>query len=778
MRGTGTKTCTKPAPPVKSVSGSGGAVDCKECRDSKRSTERMITLGLKVIRLRFGIHRSELPDLGPKGLKYYLLSLLNPGESIRTFSDGLLRGFPRAGLGYDDDGFPRLRRLSRSDRWELAHSCNSLARSLPPSCRKHTPSTLDAWVATATTPSPPAPSDYLRFVRKTVSRLFPLGWDRQRYPQSVYAFAPKASKRAESEVACAALNADDFWSSEYGPRHPEYVSTKPSFSTFCLTGRWNSPWDYCDRSPADRIHTQKTCANFLRGKHSLCERCERRARLHFFGRKDIPGLPQPGGFFLRVKDIPTVGKTRTIGIPSLNYDVLGPMHKAIYGHLTTKDWLMHGTVTSERIEAVCKGSIQTSVDLVNATDGLNLEVTEAILGSILRKSVSIPGFLKEAAFHSLRPEITEREGDCGLYDHFDRSLGRISHGQMMGTYLSFPLLCLHSYCAGLWAARSSHVRGILVNGDDTIISHDSPLGEYPPGYVKNELKTLTSPKTCELNSTVFMLRSGRWKEIRNLRRFGAESDFLGFRHMAGACQRASPSWVTAFMRSRIGKSWALSSKDLELDPSHRLVWLRDRRRRGAGSNFVFPSLPRDERYDLVSEPLSIADQVAFGLDLFSLGRSEGPDKYPNGPSDLLNWNPPRSRVLRSCGKPRPVRRTLAGRTFGSEHTYEFVRDYPRSPPQPDTRCKLNPDSYWAQAPRQESLDVLGSEGRYILSPCVSTRSASARSPLVGGSRALDRETELEQVVKIRCYDTGLGRWFGVSPREVIRDLIETSGCNS
>nr|WAK77902.1 MAG: hypothetical protein [Botourmiaviridae sp.] len=758
MRGTGCrKPGNQPAPPAKSVTGRGGAVSCKTCKKVKLDTERMIASGLRVIRLRFGVHRSELPDLGAQGLKIYLLSLLNPGESIVKFSDGRLRGFPRSGYGFDEDGFPRLRRLGRSDRWELAHSCNSLARSLPPVCAIHAISKIDDWIATATTPSPAPPADYLKFVRKTVSRLFPLGWDKHRYPQSVHSFSPKSSARAETASGCGGSPADAFWSgrlSDFTSGHPLHRSTKAPFSTFCLTGRWGPqpcPPGSCRSSPY------------------LCSHCKLVEEAECFGRDGPEDLPYPGGFFLRVKDIPTVGKTRVIGIPSLNYDVLGPMHRAIYGHLCTRDFLMHGTVNSRRIQEVCVGDTQTSVDLTNATDGLNLGVTEAILGTILRKSVAIPGRLQVAAFDSLRPSIFKRSMKGGLYPYHDFNMGRVSHGQMMGTYLSFPLLCLHSYCAASWAARKSRCRGILVNGDDTIISHDSPLGEYPPGYELNRMKTLSSRVTCELNSTVFTLRAGLWKEVRSLRRFGADLDFKGYQHMAGACQKASPSWVTAFMRSRLGKSWALSAKDLGLSPSHRLVWLRDRRKRGAISNVRFPSLPPDERYELVTERPTIADQVAFGIDLFDNGRSEPPDLG----EDPSVWNPSRTAVLKSCPRPRPVRRSCSGRVFESEHSYEFSRDVLRLSPTPVRNwCVLSPDRYWAQSPRREEVFPEES-GRYILSPCAPPPSDTPVRPLLEGmTRALG--TEWEQVDKIRRFETGCQRWTIVTPSEVYRSMFRTA----
>nr|WAK77874.1 MAG: RNA-dependent RNA polymerase [Botourmiaviridae sp.] len=743
-----------PAPPVKSVSGSGGAVSCADCRKSARDTERIITLGLKVVRLRFGLHRSELPHLQPSELKIYLLSLLNPGKSIREF--GRLRAFPRVFKGWDSDGLPKLGRLSRSDRWELAHSCNSLGRSLPPSCVKHTESKLDSWLDRATSTPPPPSSDYLKFARKVVRKVFSLGWDRSRYPRAVHSFSPQHSARAESGIGCGSFRADDFWSADRAPGHDKYISAKLPFSRYCLHGRWESPY----RCESDG-HNSDGSSN------GLCIRCEYRERVEHFGicaQNDEPSLPHPGGFFLRVKDIPTVGKMRTIGIPSLNYDVLGPLHRAIYGHLTSQDWLMHGQVNAARVARVCTGKYQTSVDLVNATDGLNIEVTESILSVILSKSVAVPGEIRRLACQSLRPLLVRRSKG-GLYEYHDHPVGRVSHGQMMGTYLSFPLLCLHSYIAGLWASRNSGLRGILVNGDDTIISHDLPLEAYPFGYEKNELKTLTSERTAELNSTVFVRRGGGWREIRSLRRFGADPDYKGILHMAGACERASPRWVSAYIRSKIGKRWGLSYTDLGLSPSHRLVWLRHFRMHGAESRVIPPPVPRDERYDLVTEPLSIADQVAFSIDLFDRGRSE---------PEVRVFNPSRTQVLKTCLPRRPVRKTSSGRLFNSHLSYEFLRDCPR-PTSLDNRCRLEPDSFWAQSRREEREETTGwEEGGVVLSCKPPLVSGPLAVPLEGRLECLSRDSEWEQVSRVRCYDSGLKVSLTVTARSVFRDVIRRS----
>jgi hypothetical protein len=64
----------------------------------------------------------------------------------------------------------------------------------------------------------------------------------------------------------------------------------------------------------------------------------------------------------------------------------------------------------------------------------------------------------------------------------------------------------------------------------------------------------------EINSTVFLRRGGKWREVKHLRRGGAVSSYEGMMHMAKAA--FSPCWVDAFVRSRIGKAWGFLPSQL------------------------------------------------------------------------------------------------------------------------------------------------------------------------------------------------------------------------
>ncbi|QKI79895.1 RNA-dependent RNA polymerase [Erysiphe necator associated ourmia-like virus 65] len=234
-------------------------------------------------------------------------------------------------------------------------------------------------------------------------------------------------------------------------------------------------------------------------------------------------------------------------------ELLAPLHKLMYSQLAKQDWLLCGPPTEERMASVLVNAHQTSVDLVAATDGLDLAISQAILDTLFFTSVKIPRTLRAFAKSSLFPEFMGSSG----------KVLRVSHGQMQGAYLSFPLLCIHSYCAASWAARDQVGARFLVNGDDTVISAGRVISvqDYPPGYRLNADKTIRAENVAELNSTVFLRSRGKWREVRHLRRGGAVADFPGMLHMAKAVS-VEPGFVDAFQRCRIGRRWGFLPSQL------------------------------------------------------------------------------------------------------------------------------------------------------------------------------------------------------------------------
>nr|UOL48973.1 MAG: putative RNA-dependent RNA polymerase [Botourmiaviridae sp.] len=285
-----------------------------------------------------------------------------------------------------------------------------------------------------------------------------------------------------------------------------------------------------------------------------------------FRRECMTGRIPDTTFRARYKEVLSAGKVRPLLIYDEKIDLLGPLHKMLYKHLCNQDWLLVGPPTEKRISSVCVGEYQTSIDLVSATDGLSLPVTDAILGSLLSKASNVPGRIKLLAFSSLSPLV---EGTDGTTE--------VTHGQMMGAYLSFPLLCLQSYLAALWASRGLKAK-ILVNGDDTLISSSLPIESswYPVGFRLNDTKTIRAKNVAEINSTAFLRgKGGKWRLVRHLRRGGFLTDYPGMLHAAAAC-RDNVAWTDAFIRSRIGKKWGFLPSQLGLHPKSYPSFCRER----------------------------------------------------------------------------------------------------------------------------------------------------------------------------------------------------------
>jgi len=147
--------------------------------------------------------------------------------------------------------------------------------------------------------------------------------------------------------------------------------------------------------------------------------------------------------------------------------------------------------------------ILVSGDYSSATDNLPLEVTEAILTVILENAVSVPPCVKEHAMRSLRPDLYNLDFDIAF---------KVSRGQMMGAFLSFPLLCLQNWLAFEWAREACDLNRmpILINGDDILFQ--SPDRGFPERWMKvvgqlgltvERTKTSVAETFGTLNSTLF-----------------------------------------------------------------------------------------------------------------------------------------------------------------------------------------------------------------------------------------------------------------------------------
>lgn len=161
----------------------------------------------------------------------------------------------------------------------------------------------------------------------------------------------------------------------------------------------------------------------------------------------------------------------------------------------------------ERIENALRGVSNRypsrsflSGDYESATDGFFMSVTEVLLESIL-KSIS-----HEPTKRWARWEIGSKEL---IYP--DGLRGTQKRGQLMGSILSFPLLCLANKALCLWCGMEPN--SFLINGDD-LVSMATPQQKAlwfergsSVGLKPTVGKTYVDPDFCTFNSQLFYRQS-------------------------------------------------------------------------------------------------------------------------------------------------------------------------------------------------------------------------------------------------------------------------------
>jgi hypothetical protein len=160
-----------------------------------------------------------------------------------------------------------------------------------------------------------------------------------------------------------------------------------------------------------------------------------------------------------------------------------------------------------------------SGDYRSATDNLSLEVAEVILDVILSNSSCVPESVKSHAKAILRPLLWNLDHELEF---------SVSRGQMMGSYLSFPLLCIQNFLSFDFARSQAGLGSmpLLINGDDILFQ--SRDRAFPEGWMKvvktlgldvEVSKTSVSDEFGTLNSTLFEW-SGDYLTVTPTLRFG------------------------------------------------------------------------------------------------------------------------------------------------------------------------------------------------------------------------------------------------------------------
>jgi hypothetical protein len=292
-------------------------------------------------------------------------------------------------------------------------SFQSIKKGLPDSCPCMERGLLDKLALGIGRSPRDLPGGYLDFVRKEVGQLFKKGWDAS-YESHCLTVSPPLSS-----VYVPSKNCDD---------GTPLCSAAGSRSTGGCLGWLGADQDeYLD------------CV------------------LH--------GLGEVGEVRGELMVVQSAGKPRPLSKFEASALALKPLHKTLYGHLKKRSWLLSGPPTKEKMRRAgfregCGDLV--SGDYASATDGLSIEVAQAILETVLSSSVFVPTNIREAAVALLRPLLLW--GDDREFEV------RVSTGQMMGSYLSFPLLCLQNYLAFRWSLRGTGVKKVpvLINGDDIL----------------------------------------------------------------------------------------------------------------------------------------------------------------------------------------------------------------------------------------------------------------------------------------------------------------------
>nr|UYL95443.1 MAG: RNA-dependent RNA polymerase [Hulunbuir Botou tick virus 5] len=203
------------------------------------------------------------------------------------------------------------------------------------------------------------------------------------------------------------------------------------------------------------------------------------------------------------KEVPTAGKVRPLTVTPSQYNVLRPLHKTIFGVVSRQRWSLVGPPNpkSFRRAGFRFKSGLLSGDYAGATDSLRLDVVRTILNAMFSTASIVPEQVKERALAALAPLVKLRQQDP------PEKWVWVRRGTMMGSLLSFPLLCLYNRVCALWTLGQVPM---LINGDDLAAETCNPEPWFDTlpllGLQPERSKTGYSTSTVEINSTPFVVK--------------------------------------------------------------------------------------------------------------------------------------------------------------------------------------------------------------------------------------------------------------------------------
>lgn len=207
---------------------------------------------------------------------------------------------------------------------------------------------------------------------------------------------------------------------------------------------------------------------------------------------------------VRVMKVLLDGKERIVTVNSVDATVLSPFHSLLYDAVSEQSWCLRGDAKASRFSefTLRDGEVFVSGDYESATDNLNQDVARHILASLSRNCTKVPLFVREAALSTL-----------GGYAEWKGESVPVVRGQLMGNFMSFPLLCLQNYLAFRFLVRREVP--VKINGDDIVFR--ATLDEFKVwsegvrscGLSLSLGKTAIQSRWFSLNSSFFVAGTKR-----------------------------------------------------------------------------------------------------------------------------------------------------------------------------------------------------------------------------------------------------------------------------
>jgi len=390
-----------------------------------------------------------------------------------------------------------LQKLGKRSRFSIWMSLFLFRKILPSNAPD-----LEEFMDKISVPSPEPDPLFIEYVQKEIPFLFRKGWDKgySRQTELAVASTSACSERSRSKGGCRML-----WLSIY---HDEARS------------------EFCD---------------FLRGKMD--------------NSWAVPNVPA------RLSAVPTAGKVRLLSVTSARTQLLSPLHKTMYNHISKQSWLLRGDAKARSFKDFKRvpGEVFVSGDYESATDCLNQNVQKEILRLILQQCEHVPNVLRQEAMQTLSMKLSLKRKDGS------ERIEEVRTGQMMGSQLSFPLLCVVNYLAFRFATMDKKIP-VKINGDDIVFRSKPSVAERwmnsvsHAGLKLSRGKTLVDCSVFTLNSTLFTASQFSVKSLPFIRAKALFGTDEGYTSLTGRFRSFAPGFGqtrafrlrSVFLRQNVG----------------------------------------------------------------------------------------------------------------------------------------------------------------------------------------------------------------------------------